>query len=131
MPQFLTSFDRACKLNIEVILGPNATPPVSDVLLDSGFVHATFGLILPTSVLPSGVAHGTARISLWDGTEKDVDTISRGEITRVNGEWLGQPIVTPVAFMDGLCPVLGTRVMKQWDVEFRGPRSRVRIDLAP
>ena len=131
MRQVSTSFDKACKLDIEVRLGPSATPPVSGVLLDSGFVHATFGLILPTSMFPSGVAHGGATISLWDGTEKDVDTIAEGEIIRVNGEWLGQPLVTPVAFVDGLCPVLGTRVMKQWNVEFHGPRSQVRIDLAP
>lgn len=124
-------FESACKLTLEVTLGTAETPPVDGVLLDSGFVHRTFGLILPTGMLPSGIPHGTATIDLWDGSRKDVDTLPSGRITRVNGEWLARPIVTPVAFMDGLCPVLGTKVMKQWAVEFHGPGSWVSIDLAP
>jgi hypothetical protein len=124
-------YDICSRLSIRVeIAGEDQR--VDNVLLDTGFAHSTFGLILPRNLLPDGAPRGSTEFTLADGSTVPADTVPSGLITRVDREWLGAgAIPVPVAFMDGPGPILGTRVMKRWVVEFDGPHSSVSIDVAP
>lgn len=124
------AFSNGARLNLVLEVGGESIHPPR-ALLDSGFTHKAFGLLLPKSCLPSDQPTGTATIELADGTSRPVELLPKVAITRIEDQWLDQVIETPAAFWEGDQPLVGTKLMKLWEVHFNGPGSWVRIDLEP